>query len=77
MSGPSNNVFETNVDPALAAGAEGIFNYTVDENGIGKYEWRLNLNNFVIPESAASLGCTNDSLAAGLIGKSLSQCFVC
>lgn len=46
-----------------SAGAHGTFNITIVD-GIGYYAWALDLNSFVIPAEAASLGCTKAIIGA-------------
>lgn len=46
-----------------SAGAHGTLNITIVD-GVGYYSWALDLNSFVIPQEAASLGCTKAVIGA-------------
>jgi hypothetical protein len=44
-------------------GAIGNFGMTLQYGEIGFYQWKMDLNNFIIPERLVLGGCTRDFIA--------------
>lgn len=60
VEGNLNGSFVATFSPLSTGGVKGYFQYNVNSWLVGTYSWNLDLNNFIIPASAAAVGCTQD-----------------